>query len=270
MASAAPLPPSLLASARSAYRALLRASSATFKGDADTRNAFRLKMRNETLACPPSASSKQLEEKINLAREIADVLLRNVVQAVKSDECSGPQIHERFKLRITEHTELGSNDTIKDPPPMESSRSARKRVSPSGAVKTNETTPQVPRYFSQLKKAAKKRVVPELKEEDIEESFVRGSGPGGQSINKTENNVQLLHKPTGLRVACQDTRSLSQNRKLARRRLLEKLDAHYNPGLSREEVRAALQRERERRRKKKSKKKSKNKAETNDKADEDA
>lgn len=87
-------------------------------------------------------------------------------------------------------------------------------------------------------------MVPELKEEDIEESFVRGtdctdvlapcmypqivfacvgSGPGGQSINKTENNVQLLHKPTGIRVACQDTRSLSQNRKLARRRLLEKV-----------------------------------------------
>ncbi|TFY58580.1 hypothetical protein EVJ58_g6332 [Rhodofomes roseus] len=223
MASAAPLPPSLLASARSAYRALLRASATTFKGDVDTRNAFRLKMRHETLACPPAVSARQVEEKIGLAQEISDILLRNVVQAVKLEEARSPQDHERFKLRITEHTEMGTNDTIRDPPQLESSRSARKRVSSSDAAKTNEAAPQIPRYYSQLKKAAKKRVVPELKEEDLEESFVRGSGPGGQSINKTENNVQLLHKPTGLRVSCQDTRSLSQNRKLARRRLLEKV-----------------------------------------------
>ncbi|KAI0928051.1 hypothetical protein AcW2_004185 [Taiwanofungus camphoratus] len=137
----------------------------------------------------------------------------------------------------------------------------------------NET--KVPRFYSQLKKAHKQRVVPELKEDDIEESFVRGmgsmwvivwdcrcrqstcigSGPGGQSINKTENNVQLLHKPTGIRVSCQETRSLSQNRKLARRILLEKLDASYNPGLSKQELKKALQLERERRRKKKSKRK---------------
>ncbi|KAI0714245.1 RF-1 domain-containing protein [Fomitopsis betulina] len=270
MASAAPLPPSLLASARAAYRTLLRASAATFKGDALTRNAFLLKMRRETLACPPTAGPQQVQEKIGLAKEIADVLLRNVVQAVQLDEpARGAQDYQRFKLNITEHTELGRNDSIKDPPPIESSRSARKRVSSSDAVKTSDPATQLPRYYSQLKKAAKQRVVPELKEEDLEESFVRGSGPGGQSINKTENNVQLLHKPTGMRVACQDTRSLSQNRKLARRRLLEKLDAYYNPGLSKEGMRAALQRERERRRKKKSKK-SKSKTDAKNGEDEDA
>lgn len=64
----------------------------------------------------------------------------------------------------------------------------------------------------------------------------------------------LLHKPTGLRVSCQETRSLSQNRKLARRILLGKLDALYNPGLSKQEVKKALQQERKRRRKKKAKK----------------
>lgn len=77
--------------------------------------------------------------------------------------------------------------------------------------------------FSALKVAHKQRAIPEVREEDIEESFVRGSGPGGQSINKTQNNVQLLHKPTGIRVNCQETRSLTQNRQIARKILLEKV-----------------------------------------------
>jgi len=109
--------------------------------------------------------------------------------------------------------------------------------------------------FSELKKAHKQRVIPELKEEDLEESFVRGSGPGGQSINKTENNVQLLHKPTGIRVSCQESRSLELNRRLARRLIIDKLDKMMNPGLSKADFMRAKQRERERRRRKKAKKK---------------
>lgn len=77
--------------------------------------------------------------------------------------------------------------------------------------------------FSQLKRVAASRAVPALAEADLVERFVRGSGPGGQSINKTENCVQLTHVPTGLRVECQDTRSLIQNRKIARKWLLQKV-----------------------------------------------
>jgi len=139
-------------------------------------------------------------------------------------------------------------------------RNAAQAEAPDGA----STSTPPPRYFNSLRKAHKERVIPALREEDLEEIFVRGSGPGGQSINKTENNVQLVHKPTGLRVACQDTRSLSQNRKLARRWLLEKLDKLVNPGLSKEEMKGAKQRERERQRRKKAKKKAKQKENEND------
>jgi len=109
--------------------------------------------------------------------------------------------------------------------------------------------------FSALKRAAAQRVVPELKEEDLEEKFVRGSGPGGQSVNKTENNVQLLHKPTGIRVSCHETRSLQQNRKIARKILLDRLDQQLNPGLSKSQMQQAKKRERERQKKKKKRRK---------------
>ena len=66
-----------------------------------------------------------------------------------------------------------------------------------------------------------------MKEEDLEEKFVRGSGPGGQKINRAENCVQLHHKPTGFRVKCQEFRSLRDNRKHARTILTDKLSMHF-------------------------------------------
>ncbi len=63
-----------------------------------------------------------------------------------------------------------------------------------------------------------------LKESDIEESFVRGSGPGGQKVNKTSSCALLKHKPTGLMVKMQKERSLGLNRFFARRRLCELLE----------------------------------------------
>ncbi|KAK7749396.1 hypothetical protein SLS62_008140 [Diatrype stigma] len=61
-------------------------------------------------------------------------------------------------------------------------------------------------------------------ESEIEESFLKGSGPGGQKINKTSSAVQLKHKPTGIVVKSQATRSRSQNRTIARQLLAERLD----------------------------------------------
>ncbi|KAI9056889.1 hypothetical protein FKP32DRAFT_1748031 [Trametes sanguinea] len=249
-------PQALLASARSAYRSALRASASTFRGDTVVRNAFRLKIRNEILPYNPQVEAKQFEEKVTLVKEIADVLRKNVVQARKVEEAPSPDEKELWELEIREETELGSNETIKQAKKGANQQTGRpSQADPSDS----EAKPSVPRNFSQLKKAHKARVVPELKEEDLEETFVRGSGPGGQSVNKTENNVQLLHKPTGIRVACQETRSLKQNRKIARKIMLEKLDALYNPGLSKQDLQRAKKHERERQKRKKAKKKQKQK-----------
>ena len=60
---------------------------------------------------------------------------------------------------------------------------------------------------------------------DVEEKFVRGSGPGGQKINKTSSTVWLRHGPTGIEVRCQRERSQLANRELAWAELAAKLDA---------------------------------------------
>jgi protein subunit release factor B len=64
----------------------------------------------------------------------------------------------------------------------------------------------------------------QLDEKDLSESFARGSGPGGQKINKSKNCVHLVHIPTGISVDCQDARDLTTNRKLARKWLADKVD----------------------------------------------
>lgn len=69
---------------------------------------------------------------------------------------------------------------------------------------------------------------PKLNEEDLEEDFMRGSGPGGQSVNKTSNCVFLRHIPTNITIKCHTHRLASKNRIEARKLLLEKLDVHFN------------------------------------------
>ncbi|KAK6004052.1 hypothetical protein QM012_008902 [Aureobasidium pullulans] len=86
---------------------------------------------------------------------------------------------------------------------------------------------------------------PTILESDITEAFLKGTGPGGQKINKTSSAVQLKHLPTGLVIKCQETRSRSQNRKIARRILAERIELLVMGDQSR----AALKAEREKKKK---------------------
>lgn len=60
---------------------------------------------------------------------------------------------------------------------------------------------------------------------DVTETFTRGSGAGGQKINKTSSTVVLRHGPTGTEVRCQEERSQAVNRERAWERFCEKLEA---------------------------------------------
>ena len=94
-----------------------------------------------------------------------------------------------------------------------------------------------------------------VSEEDLEEHFVRGSGPGGQKINKSSTCVQLRHKPTGLTVRCQRERSQALNRFLARRLLLDKIERMRKGVVEAEQERIEKIRRQKRKRSKRAKEK---------------
>ena len=85
-----------------------------------------------------------------------------------------------------------------------------------------------------------------VREEDIEETFVRSGGHGGQNVNKTSTCVQLVHRPTGLMVKCQTTRHQAVNRELARELLIEKLEARRAARVAAERARVEKRRRQKR------------------------
>lgn len=94
-----------------------------------------------------------------------------------------------------------------------------------------------------------------IKNEDLEEKFIRAQGRGGQKLNKTSSCVYLKHIPTGAEVKCQKSRSQAANRFFARRMIADKLDEALNG----EESPLAKKIEKIRRQKKKRAKRAKDK-----------
>ena len=94
-----------------------------------------------------------------------------------------------------------------------------------------------------------------IREEDLDESFVRSSGPGGQNVNKTSTAVLLVHRPTGITVKCQEARSQGLNRFRARRLLLDRIEGKRLGALSAEQQRVAKIRRQKRRRSRRAKEK---------------
>jgi len=71
-----------------------------------------------------------------------------------------------------------------------------------------------------------------VREEDIVEQFIKGSGPGGQKVNKTSSCVHIIHRPSGIEIKCQRGRSQSLNRFLARRELCDRIENRILGALS--------------------------------------
>lgn len=106
----------------------------------------------------------------------------------------------------------------------------------------------VPVNLQKEQQLARRMAALGVRESDIDESFVRSGGKGGQNVNKLATCVMLVHRPTGLQVKCQTTRHQGLNRLIARRLLLDKIEKSRTGRIAAEEARVAKIRRQNRKR----------------------
>ena len=90
------------------YRSLIRTTRELFQGDQRALLAAHQETRNRFLAAKNERDAAKIDENLDMGEQVNYLLKHNVVQGV-----SEPESGSTYKLRFTEHTELGSNDTIK-------------------------------------------------------------------------------------------------------------------------------------------------------------
>ena len=108
---------------------------------------------------------------------------------------------------------------------------------------------------SQEKEAqlAQRMVTLGVRAADVEESFVRSGGHGGQNVNKVSTCVMLVHRPTGVQVKCQETRQQGMNRFIGWHLLLDKIEAQRQAKIKAERDRVEKLRRQKRKRSKSAK-----------------
>ena len=138
-----------------------------------------------------------------------------------------------------EYASEGAKFPLKTPLPRSDPETAPNSSEPDSSLYhlKQQTFPRPKKVKPKAKAPKEKPLKVILHENDLKESTALGGGPGGQSVNKSQNSVTLIHLPTAFSVVgCQPFRALADNRKAARKILTEKLDVFYNGDLSKKMV----------------------------------
>ena len=209
-----------------------------WKEEKDAKAAQQVERKKAVLGMLQDALG---EEDYALFKELTKDLTDSLLAAMSSTKKKKAQVSPKVRVetfveqalgifRKVAYPELGAAlDAVSEASALHPEASVRQLVLDEIHLQLSSVTGKRTTTTSKDSGAA----LPDIDEDDLVETFVRGTGPGGQKINKTSNRVVLVHTPTQVRVECQDTRSLPQNRKIARKRLRFKLDAYYNGNESR-------------------------------------